>query len=171
MAERIEATGFDQRLDRSLVEHRLGSALGEVVERLVRPVGVAIGAFSERPFLVGGIILVVGALLFLCFRGAGAAAPAIRFPTAGALLLLSTSAGVAALKLILTALAPWAGEGALWEAYPPFAFGMLLMAFAAAGIRQALAWRVPYWIMFVATVVGVALAFVLILALALVFAS
>src|SRR5262245_16305117 len=91
-------------------------------------VGVAIGAFSERPFLVGGIILVVGALLFLCFRGAGAAAPAIRFPTAGALLLLSTSAGVAALKLILTALAPWAGEGALWEAYPPFAFGMLLMA-------------------------------------------
>ena len=43
VAEVVEGTGLDQRLDGSLVEHGLGNAFGEIVEADERAVGVALG--------------------------------------------------------------------------------------------------------------------------------
>ena len=115
--------------------------------------------FSGRPLLVGGIVLLACAFVFLCFRGAGAASrPIIRLPSAAALLLLSCAAGIASLELIPVGGVMWATGDGSWQDYCWLATGMLLVAFAAAGIRRAFGWRVRYWIMLIATGGGVALA-------------
>ncbi|WFU45972.1 hypothetical protein QA640_45140 (plasmid) [Bradyrhizobium sp. CB82] len=123
-------------------------------------------ALNRRPFPLGGVFLLFGAVLFLCFLGARAASyPSIYFTSRAVLLLLSAVAGVTSLWFFAAGLGSGV-EGNAVGAYIWVTVGILLVALAAAAIKSAADLPGSYWIAFLFALTALAAIFVVILGLA-----
>jgi hypothetical protein len=123
-------------------------------------------ALNRQPFRVGGVFLLFGAVLFLCFLGARMASyTSIYFTSRAVLLFLSAVAGVTSLWFFAAGLGSGL-EGSAVGAYIWLTVGILLVALAAAAIKSAAGLSGSYWIAFLLTLTTLAAIFVAILGLA-----
>jgi hypothetical protein len=106
-----------------------------------------VDTFPENPALAGMILCVICAVFFLCILGARMRSYLIHLVSRAVLLFLSVVAAIASMEAIsfgaidVTMTAP--REGFLWVS-----IAIVLVAFAAVGIKVALDWRLSYWILF-----------------------
>jgi len=101
----------------------------------------------ENPALAGAILLIICAVFFLCIPGARMRWHAIRIVSRAVLLFLSVVAAIASMEVIsfglISVTVNPSREGFLWVS-----IAIVLVAFAALGIKAALGWRLSYWILF-----------------------
>jgi len=106
-----------------------------------------VDTFPKSPALAGAILSLICVVFFLCILGAGMHSRLIRFLSRAVLLFLSVVAAIASMEMISLALISVtvnpSREGFLW-----LSIAIVLVAFAALGIKTALAWRLSYWIVF-----------------------
>ena len=106
-----------------------------------------IDTFPENPVLAGTILSIICVVFFLCIPGARMRPHLIYLASRAVLLFLSVVAAIASMQatsfgLISVTMSP-SREGFLW-----LSLAIVLVAFAALGIRVALDWRLSYWILF-----------------------
>jgi hypothetical protein len=106
---------------------------------------------NRHPFRIGGIFLLVCAVLFLCFFGARISShTSISVVSRAVLLLASVVAWV--LSLGFFGLSAQAHGGPLLLFCILLLFGILFLALAAAAIKYSVGWPVSYWMTFLATI-------------------
>ena len=99
-------------------------------------------------FALAGVALFIACVVFfLCIFGVGMRSRVIGLVSRVILLFLSVVAAIASMQatsfgLISVTMSP-SREGFLW-----LSLAIVLVAFAALGIRVALDWRLSYWILF-----------------------
>ena len=108
-----------------------------------------VDTFPENPALAGAILLVICAVFFLCIAGSRMSSRMIGLGSCAILLFLSVVAAIASMEAISfgfvsVTVAP-SREGFLW-----ISIAIVLVAFAALGLKAALFWRLSYWIVFLA---------------------
>ena len=101
----------------------------------------------ENPALAGTILSIICVVFFLCIFGVRMRSRSIYFVSRAVLLFLSVVAAIASMQatsfgFISVTMSP-SREGFLWVS-----LAIVLVAFAALGIRAALDWRLSYWILF-----------------------
>ena len=106
-----------------------------------------IDTFPENPALAGTILSIILIVFFLCIRGARMRSRSIYFVSRAVLLFLSVVAAIASMEaisigLISVTVTP-SREGLLWVST-----AVVLVAFAALGIKTALDWQLSYWVVF-----------------------
>jgi hypothetical protein len=105
-----------------------------------------VDTFPENPALAGAILSII-LVFFLCVLGARMRSRTICLTGRVVLLFLSVVAAIASLEAILFGLVSVtvtpSREGFLWVS-----IAIVLVAFAALGIKAALDWRLSYWIVF-----------------------
>ena len=106
-----------------------------------------VDTFPENPALAGTILSVICVVFFLCIFGARMRSRLIYFFSRTVLLFLSVVAAIASMEaisfgLVSVTMIP-SREGVLWVS-----IAIVLVAFAALGIKAALDWRTSYWILF-----------------------
>ena len=106
-----------------------------------------VDTFPENPALAGTILSVICVVFFLCIFGARMRSRLIYFFSRAVLLFLSVVAAIASMEAISfgfvsVTMIP-SREGFLWVS-----IAIVLVAFAALGIKAALDWRLSYWILF-----------------------
>ena len=106
-----------------------------------------VDTFPENPAFAGAVLSIILVVFFLCVRGARMRPRAIRLASRVVLLFLSVVAAIASMEaisfgLVSVTVTP-SREGFLWVS-----IAIVLVAFAALGIKAALAWRLSYWILF-----------------------
>jgi len=106
-----------------------------------------IDTFPDNPALAGTILSIICAVFFLCIPGARMRSRLIYVVSRAVLLFLSVVAAIASMEAISfgfvsVTLTP-SREGVLW-----MSLAIVLVAFAAMGIKAALDWRLSYWILF-----------------------
>jgi hypothetical protein len=106
-----------------------------------------VDTFPENPALAGSILLVVCVVFFLCILGTRMRSRLIYTASRAVLLFLSVVAAIASMETISVGLVSVtmtsSREGFLWVS-----IAIVLVAFAALGIKAALGWRLSYWILF-----------------------
>jgi hypothetical protein len=109
-----------------------------------------VDTFPENPALAGTILSVV--VFLLCIPGARTHSRFIYVVSRAVLLFLSVVAAIASMEAIsfgsISVSMTASREGFLW-----LSIAILLVAFAALGIKVALGWRHSYWIVFPAVFV------------------
>lgn len=104
-----------------------------------------VDTFPENPALAGMILSIICVVFFLCVLGARVRSYLIRLVSRAVLLFLSVVAAIASMETISVGLVSItmtaSREGFLWVS-----IAIVLVAFAAFGIKAALAWRLSYWI-------------------------
>jgi len=108
-------------------------------------------ALPESPVLGILILLLVGLVLALCYKGARLESPrAVRFLSRLFLLLFTISMGLLSIELVLgTAIAVAVGHGASLEDNLQMIAALAFPCMAAAGLKFALGLRVRYWILLI----------------------
>jgi hypothetical protein len=105
-----------------------------------------VDTFPENPALAGTILSIICAIFFLCL-GARMRSRSIYFLSQAVLLFLSVVAAIASMEAIsfglISVTVTASREGFLWVS-----IAIVLVAFAALGIKTALDWRLSYWIVF-----------------------
>ena len=105
-----------------------------------------VDTFPENPALAGTILSIICVIFFLCL-GARMRSRSIYFLSQAVLLFLSVVAAIASMEAIsfglITVTVTASREGFLWVS-----IAIVLVAFAALGIKAALDWRLSYWIVF-----------------------
>ena len=106
-----------------------------------------VDTFPENPALAGAILSIICMVFFLCILGARMRSRVICLVSRAVLLFLSVVAAIASMEaisfgLISVTVTP-SREGFLWVS-----IAIVLVAFAALGIKAALDWRLSYWIVF-----------------------
>ena len=106
-----------------------------------------IDTFPENPVLAGTILSIICVVFFLCIPGARMRPHLIYLASRAVLLFLSVVAAIASMQatsfgLISVTMSP-SREGFLWVS-----LAIVLVAFAAMGLKAALDWRLSYWILF-----------------------
>ena len=101
----------------------------------------------ENPALAGTILSIICVVFFLCIPGARMRPHLIYLASRAVLLFLSVVAAIASMQatsfgFISVTMSP-SREGFLWVS-----IAIVLVAFAALGIKTALGWRLSYWILF-----------------------
>ena len=106
-----------------------------------------VDTFPENPALAGMILSIICVVFFLCVLGARVRSYLIHLVSRAVLLFLSVVAAIASMETISVGLVSVtmtaSREGFLWVS-----IAIVLVAFAALGIKAALAWRLSYWILF-----------------------
>ena len=106
-----------------------------------------IDTFPENPVLAGTILSIICVVFFLCILGARMRSRSIYFLSQAVLLFLSVVAAIASMEAIsfglISVTVTASREGFLWVS-----IAIVLVAFAALGIKAALDWRLSYWILF-----------------------
>ena len=106
-----------------------------------------VDTFPEKPALTGAILFIICVVFFLCILGARMRSRLIYFVSRAVLLFLSVVAAIASMEAISFGLigvtTTHSREGFLWVS-----IAIVLVAFAALGIKAALDWRLSYWIVF-----------------------
>ena len=106
-----------------------------------------VDTFPANPALAGMILCVICVVFFLCIRGARMRSRLIHVVSRAVLLFLSVVAAIASMETIsvglLSVTMTPSRAGFLWVS-----IAIVLVAFAALGIKAALAWRLSYWILF-----------------------
>jgi hypothetical protein len=106
-----------------------------------------VDTFPANPALAGTILSVICVVFFLCIPGARMRSRLIYTVSRAVLLFLSVVAAIASMEtisvgLVSVTMTP-SREGFLWVS-----IAIVLVAFAALGIKAALGWRLSYWILF-----------------------
>jgi len=105
-----------------------------------------VDTFPENPALAGTILSIICVIFFLCL-GARMRSRSIYFLSQAVLLFLSVVAAIASMEAIsfglISVTVTASREGFLWVS-----IAIVLVAFAALGIKTALDWRLSYWIVF-----------------------
>ncbi len=105
-----------------------------------------VDTFPENPALAGTILSIICVIFFLCL-GARMRSRSIYFLSQAVLLFLSVVAAIASMEAIsfglISVTVTASREGFLWVS-----IAIVLVAFAALGIKAALDWRLSYWIVF-----------------------
>jgi hypothetical protein len=106
-----------------------------------------VDTFPANPVLAGTILSVICVVFFLCIPGARMRSRLIYTVSRAVLLFLSVVAAIASMEaisfgLISVTMTP-SREGLLWTS-----IAIVLVAFAAMGIKAALGWRLSYWLLF-----------------------
>jgi hypothetical protein len=111
-----------------------------------------VDTFPENPALAGTILSVICVVFLLCIPGARTHPRFIYVVSRAVLLFLSVVAAIASMEAIsfgsISVSMTASREGFLW-----LSIAILLVAFAALGIKAALGWRHSYWIVFPAVFV------------------
>jgi hypothetical protein len=111
-----------------------------------------VDTFPENPALAGTILSVICVVFLLCIPGARTHSRFIYVVSRAVLLFLSVVAAIASMEAIsfgsISVSMTASREGFLW-----LSIAILLVAFAALGIKAALGWRHSYWIVFPAVFV------------------
>jgi hypothetical protein len=106
-----------------------------------------VDTLPEKPALAGTILSIILVVFFVCVPGARMRSRAIRLMSRVVLLFLSVVAAIASMQAIsiglISVTMTQSREGFLWVS-----IAIALVAFAALGIKAALAWRLSYWILF-----------------------
>ena len=106
-----------------------------------------IDTFPENPALASAILSIICVVFFLCIPGARMRSPVICLVSRSVLLFLSVVAAIASMETISVGLVSVtmtaSCEGFLWVS-----IAIVLVAFAALGIKAALDWQLSYWIVF-----------------------
>lgn len=106
-----------------------------------------VDTFPTNPALAGTILSVICAVFFLCILGVRMRPRLIYAVSRTVLLFLSVVAAIASMETIsvglLSVTMTPSREGFLWVA-----IAIVLVAFAALGLKTALDWRLSYWIVF-----------------------
>jgi uncharacterized membrane protein YeiH len=106
-----------------------------------------VDTFPENPALAGMILSIICVVFFLCVLGARVRSYLIHLVSRAVLLFLSVVAAIASMETISVGLVSVtmtaSREGFLWVS-----IAIVLVAFAALGIKAALSWRLSYWIIF-----------------------
>ena len=106
-----------------------------------------IDTFPENPVLAGTILSIICVVFFLCIFGARMRSRLIYVVSRAVLLFLSVVAAIASMEAIsfgfISVTMTPSREGFLWVS-----IAIVLVAFAAMGIKAALDWRLSYWILF-----------------------
>ena len=106
-----------------------------------------VDTFPTNPALAGTILSVICVVFFLCIPGARMRSRLIYVVSRAVLLFLSVVAAIASMETISVGLVSvtmtQSREGFLWVS-----IAIVLVAFAALGIKAALGWRLSYWILF-----------------------
>jgi hypothetical protein len=106
-----------------------------------------VDTFPANPALAGTILSVFCVIFFLCIPGARMRSRLIYVVSRAVLLFLSVVAAIASMETISVGLVSVTmtptREGFLWVS-----IAIVLVAFAALGIKTALDWRLSYWILF-----------------------
>ena len=106
-----------------------------------------VDTFPENPALAGMILSIICVAFFLCVLGARGHSHLIHLVSRAVLLFLSVAAAIASMEAIsfgsisVTMMA--SREGFLWVS-----IAIVLVAFAALGIKAALDWRLSYCFVF-----------------------
>jgi hypothetical protein len=106
-----------------------------------------VDTFPANPALAGTILFIICVVFFLCIPGARMRSRLIYVVSRAVLLFLSVVAAIASMEtisvgLVSVTMTP-SREGFLWVS-----IAIVLVAFAALGIKAALGWRLSYWILF-----------------------
>jgi hypothetical protein len=106
-----------------------------------------VDTFPANPVLAGTILFIICVIFFLCIPGARMRSRLIYVVSRAVLLFLSVAAAIASMEaisvgLVSVTMTP-SREGFLW-----LSIAIVLVAFAALGIKAALGWRLSYWILF-----------------------
>ena len=105
-----------------------------------------VDTFPENPALAGTILSIICVIFFLCL-GARMRSRSIYSLSQAVLLFLSVVAAIASMEAIsfglISVTVTASREGFLWVS-----IAIVLVAFAALGIKAALDWRLSYWIVF-----------------------
>jgi hypothetical protein len=106
-----------------------------------------VDTFPANPALAGTILSVICVVFFLCIPGARMRSRLISAVSRAVVLFLSVVAAIASMEtisvgLVSVTMTP-SREGFLWVS-----IAIVLVAFAALGIKAALDWRLSYWILF-----------------------
>jgi hypothetical protein len=103
--------------------------------------------FPKNPVLAGAILSIICAVFFLCIRGAKLRSRVISRGSRAVLLFLSVVAAITAMEAMsfgsVSVTVTPSREGFLWVSV-----AIVLVAFAALGLKAALDWRLSYWIAF-----------------------
>ena len=106
-----------------------------------------VDTFPANPALAGTILSVICVVFFLCILGARMRSRLIYVVSRAVLLFLSVVAAIASMEAIsvgfISVTMTRSREGFLWVS-----IAIVLVAFAALGIKAALDWRLSYWILF-----------------------
>ena len=106
-----------------------------------------VDTFPENPALAGTILSIICVVFFLCILGARMRSRLIYVVSRAVLLFLSVVAAIASMEAIsfgfISVTMTPSREGFLWVS-----IAIVLVAFAALGIKAALDWRLSYWILF-----------------------
>ena len=106
-----------------------------------------VDTFPENPALAGTILSIVCVIFFLCILGARMRSRLTYVASRAVLLFLSVVAAIASMEAIsfglISVTVTASREGFLWVS-----IAIVLVAFAALGIKTALDWRLSYWIVF-----------------------
>lgn len=106
-----------------------------------------VDTFPANPALAGTILSVICVVFFLCILGVRMRSRPFYLVSRAVLLFLSVVAAIASMEaisfgLVSVTMTP-SREGFLWVS-----IAIVLVAFAALGIKAALDWRLPYWLLF-----------------------
>jgi hypothetical protein len=106
-----------------------------------------VDTFPENPALAGAILSIICVVFFLCILGARMRSHVIYLVSRAVLLFLSVVAAIASMEaisfgLVSVTVTP-SRESFLWVS-----IAIVLLAFAALGLKTALGWRLSYWIVF-----------------------
>jgi hypothetical protein len=106
---------------------------------------------AERPVLGSLILLFVGLVLALCYKGARLESPrVIRFLSRLFLLLFTITMGLLSIELVTeTAIAGIVGHGASLDDALQLIAALALPCMAAAGLKFSLGLRTRYWILLI----------------------
>ena len=106
-----------------------------------------VDTIPENPALAGTILSIICVVFFLCIFGARMRSRSIYLVSRAVLLFLSVVAAIASMEALsfgfISVTVNPSREGVLWVS-----IAIVLVAFAALGIKAALAWPFSYWIVF-----------------------
>lgn len=106
-----------------------------------------VDTFPDNPALAGIIISIICVVFFFCILGTRMRSYLIHLISRAVLLFLSVVAAIASMETISVGLVSVtmtaSREGFLWVS-----IAIVLVAFAALGIKAALDWQLSYWIVF-----------------------